>query len=160
MSEKPCIKPGSGDSFKDCQNCPEMVIAPAGSFTMGSPESEPERYSDEGPQHRVKIGRPFAVGKYAVTFAEWDACVAAGGCDGRKPADQGWGRGDHPVIDVNWSDAKAYISWLSKKTGKGYRLVVGGRIRICGAGGDGDAVLVGFVDHAGASKLRWQRGSL
>ncbi len=121
-SARPCIKPGSGGSFKDCPNCPEMVIAPAGNFTMGSPQDEPEHQSDET-QHTVKIARPFAVGRFAVTFAEWDACADDGGCGGAKPGDQGWGRGDRPVINVNWNEAKDYIDWLSKKTGKEYRLL-------------------------------------
>ncbi len=121
--EKPCIKPGSGESFKDCPDCPEMVIAPSGSFTMGSPKDEPERSDDEGPQHKVTIAKPFAVGKFAVTFTEWDACVAAGGCGGYKPSDSGWGQNDRPVINVSWDDAKAYVSWLSTKTGKTYRLL-------------------------------------
>jgi formylglycine-generating enzyme required for sulfatase activity len=121
--KSPCIKPGSGESFKDCPDCPEMVIAPAGSFTMGSPESEPERFSDEGPQHKVTIGKPFAVGRFAVTFAEWDACVSAGGCGGYRPSDSGWGREDRPVINVSWDDAQTYVKWLSGKTGKTYRLL-------------------------------------
>ncbi len=121
-SARPCIKPGSGESFKDCPNCPEMAIAPAGNFTMGSPQDEPERNSDET-QHTVKIAKPFAVGRFAVTFAEWDACADDGGCGGAKPGDQGWGRGDRPVINVNWNEAKDYIDWLSKKTGKEYRLL-------------------------------------
>ncbi len=120
---RPCIKPGSGKSFRDCPNCPEMVVVPAGSFTMGSPESEPERESNEGPQHKVTISEPFAVGKYAVTFAEWDACVSGGGCGGYKPKDQGWGRDDHPVINVNWNDARAYVAWLNARTAKPYRLL-------------------------------------
>jgi formylglycine-generating enzyme required for sulfatase activity len=123
VGKKPCIKPGSGESFKDCPDCPEMVVAPAGSFTMGSPADEPERRSDEGPQHEVRIAKPFAVGRFAVTFAEWDACAADGGCGGNKPSDQGWGRGDRPVINVNWKEAKDYIDWLSKKTGREYRLL-------------------------------------
>ncbi len=121
--KRPCIKPGSGESFKDCPNCPEMVVAPAGSFSMGSPASEPERYDDEGPQHKVTIPKPFAVGRFAVTFAEWDACVADGGCGGYKPSDQGWGRDDRPVINVSWNDAQTYVTWLKKKTGKTYRLL-------------------------------------
>jgi len=120
---KPCIKPGSGKAFRDCPDCPEMVIAPAGSFTMGSPESEPERSDAEGPQHRVTIRKPFAVGRFAATFAEWDACVATGGCDGYMPDDAGWGRDDRPVINVSWNDAQAYVKWLSGKTGKLYRLL-------------------------------------
>ena len=101
------------DSFKECENCPEMVVVPAGSFTMGSPASEAERYSDEGPQHRITFGRSFAVGRFAVTFEEWDACVADSGCKGYKPGNAGWGRGRLPVIDVSWDDASAYVAWLS-----------------------------------------------
>jgi formylglycine-generating enzyme required for sulfatase activity len=109
------------DTFTDCKECPEMVVIPGGTFTMGSPEDEEGRYSLEGPQHRVTI-EPFAMGKTEVTFAEWDACVAGGGCNGYKPPDQGWGRGSRPVIKVSWKDAKAYVSWLSQYTGKPYRL--------------------------------------
>jgi formylglycine-generating enzyme required for sulfatase activity len=58
-----------------------------------------------------------------VTFDDWDACVADGGCNGYKPSDQGWGRGRRPVIYVSWDDAKAYVAWLSTKTGKPYRLL-------------------------------------
>ena len=90
---------------------------------MGSPASETERTPREGPQHRVTFARPFAVGKFAVTFDEWDACVADGGCNGYKPKDEGWGRDKRPVINVNWDDAQAYVAWLSRKTGKTYRLL-------------------------------------
>ena len=111
------------DVFRECENCPEMVVAPAGSFTMGSPVDEGGRDSDEGPQHRVTFARQFAVGKFAVTFDEWDGCVAAGRCYGYKPSDQGWGRGRRPVINVSWDDARAYAAWLSERTGKAYRLL-------------------------------------
>ena len=111
-----------GRAFRDCPECPEMVVVPAGSFMMGSAPGEESRGSDEGPVHRVTIAKPFAVGKYEVTFAEWDACVVAGGCGGHRPGDRGWGRGRRPVINVNWDDAKAYVRWLSDKTGKQYRL--------------------------------------
>ena len=122
MQEK-ALKPK--DTFKECANCPEMVVVPAGSFTRGSPTSEPGHSADEGPQHTVTIARPFAVGRFAVTFDEWDACAADGGCNGYKPSDEGWGRGRRPVINVSWDDAKAYVAWLSKKTGKSYRLLSG-----------------------------------
>jgi formylglycine-generating enzyme required for sulfatase activity len=112
-----------GDAFKDCPKCPEMVVVPAGSFTMGSPSSEKGRYKDEGPQHRVTIRQAFAVGKFEVTFDEWDACVSGGSCNGYRPEDRGWGRGRRPVINVGWKDAKAYVDWLSRKTGKSYRLL-------------------------------------
>src|SRR5262249_50311007 len=108
--------------FQECKDCPRMVVVPAGSFTMGSPSSEPGRFNDEA-QVRVSIAAPFAVGRYAVTFDEWDACVADGGCNGYKPADGGWSRGKRPVINVNWHDANAYTAWLSRKTSKTYRLL-------------------------------------
>jgi formylglycine-generating enzyme required for sulfatase activity len=110
-------------TFRECDKCPEMVVVPAGSFIMGSPDSELNRAKYEGPQHRVKFARQFAVGKFAVTFEEWDACVADAGCRGYSPKDQGWGRGRHPVINVSWNDANAYVAWLSGKTGKSYRLL-------------------------------------
>lgn len=113
-------KPGS--VFRDCSDCPEMVIISAGSFTMGSPRGEAGRYDDEGPQRRVTFERPFALGRYEVTFAQWDACVAAGGCNGHRPDDRGWGRGARPVINVSWWDARAFAAWLSDRTGQPYRL--------------------------------------
>lgn len=78
-----------------CPDCPEIVPIP---------------------------GNKFAIGKFAVTFKEWDACVADGDCGGYQPADNGWGRGNRPVINVSWNDAQNYIQWLSRKTGKTYRL--------------------------------------
>jgi formylglycine-generating enzyme required for sulfatase activity len=111
------------DSFKECATCPEMVVMPAGSFTMGSPANELERLVDEGPQHPVKFAKSFAVGRFSVTFDEWDACVSDGGCNGYRPGDAGWGRGLRPVINVSWHDAQTYVVWLSKKTGNSYRLL-------------------------------------
>src|SRR5689334_17470846 len=135
-TQEKALKPK--DTFKECANCPEMMVVPAGSFTMGSPKGEPGRSADEGPQHTVTIARPFAVGRFSVTFEEWDACAADGGCNqmevvaglGKvirpyKPSDEGWGRGRRPVINVSWDDAKAYVAWLSQKTGKPYRLLTG-----------------------------------
>ncbi len=108
--------------FRDGDECPEMVVIPAGEFLMGSPEGEPGRSAHEGPRRKVTIARPFAVGKYPITFDEWDACVKAGGTK-CKPEDAGWGRGRRPVISVSWDDAQAYVAWLSEKTGKPYRLL-------------------------------------
>ncbi len=116
-------RPGPGSVFRDCDVCPEMVVLPSGSFRMGSPSSEKYRLDNEGPVRRVRIGYAFAVGKYEVTFAEWDACVSDGGCGGYRPSDRGWGRGKRPVIEVSWDDAKGYVDWLSRKTGKEYRLL-------------------------------------
>lgn len=124
---RPPAAPGSiaamtpGTAFRDCDVCPEMVVIPAGSFTMGSPASEQGRFDNEGPQHQVNIGRPFAAGKYEVTFDEWDACMREGGCS-HNPSDNGWGRGRRPVINVSWEDARSYTEWLSRKTGQRYGL--------------------------------------
>ena len=109
--------------FRDCAECPELVVVSEGTYMMGSPSSEEGRGGDEGPVHRVTIGRPFAVGVYEVTFGEWDACVSGGGCGGYRPDDGGWGRGPRPVMNVSWVDAKAYVEWLSEETGKTYRLL-------------------------------------
>lgn len=116
-------RPAPAKPFRDCPACPEMVVVPVGRFVMGSPDTENDRDDDEGPQHRVTIARPFAVGKYEVTFDEWDTCVAGGGCGGYRPPDHGWGRGRQPVINVSWEDATAYVAWLREKTGKPYRLL-------------------------------------
>ncbi|MCY4319624.1 MAG: SUMF1/EgtB/PvdO family nonheme iron enzyme [Alphaproteobacteria bacterium] len=112
----------AGETFRDCEFCPEMVVVPAGSFTMGSPPSEVGRDDYEGPQRVVTISRSFAVGKYEVTFEEWDACARDGGCS-HQPDDKGWGRGRRPVIHVSWDDAQSYVRWLSRETGKEYRLL-------------------------------------
>jgi formylglycine-generating enzyme required for sulfatase activity len=106
--------------FRECRTgCPTMVVVPAGTFVMGSPQGKGDAI--EHPQHEVTIAKPFAVGKTEVTFAEWDACVAAAAC--RKASDAGWGRDDRPVINVSWDDAKQYVSWLSRLTGQDYRLL-------------------------------------
>ena len=117
----PLAAQSPGRIFRDCEVCPEMVVAPPGSFMMGSPDGV--GHSDERPQHRVTIDYAFAVGVYEVTFAEWDACVRAGGCDGREPDDRGWGRGRRPVVDVSWNDAWRYADWLTAQTGEEYRLL-------------------------------------
>jgi len=111
-----------GARFRDCERCPEMVVVPGGLFEMGSPPGERDRRANEGPQRKVTIARPFAVGRFEVTFEEWEACLLDGGCD-RWPADQGWGRGKRPVIDVSWEDAIRYVAWLSKRSGHAYRLL-------------------------------------
>ena len=112
----------AGETFRDCDGCPEMVVIPAGSFTMGSPASEPGHDSEEEPQHQVDIARAFAAGKYEVTFDEWDACVREKGCS-YSPSDNGRGRGKRPVINVSHRDAKMYTAWLSRKSSRNYRLL-------------------------------------
>jgi len=121
----PAAKPlAPGETFRDrLRNGgegPLMVVVPAGRFLMGSPDGEPKRDNDEGPQHEVRIAQPFALGVYAVTFDDYDRYVAAVG--GRQAADRGWGRAQRPVIDVSWDDARVYCRWLQQETGRAYRL--------------------------------------
>jgi hypothetical protein len=125
----------STDTFKECDNCPELVVVPAGSFTMGSPAREAGRYYDEGPQHTVTIGKPFAVAKFHVTVDQFTAFVtetkydAGSKCwtyeDGKSEERPGrsWRNpgftqgGSYPAVCLNWNDAKAYVDWLARKTG-------------------------------------------
>lgn len=111
-----------GTIFADCADiCPQLVVIPAGSFTMGSLPEEAGRTVQEGPRHPVAFAYDFAIGRYEVTFDQFDACVEAGGCS-RRPNDQGWGRGNRPVVDVSWNDAMEYTAWLSEQTGQRYTL--------------------------------------
>lgn len=135
-----CLVPGAGERFKDCAECPEMIVVPAGSFTMGSPKDELERAAEREDQVRVTIARPFAIGAFAVTRGEFAAFARAtghrpdGGCyfwtgtTWQERADRSWqapgfAQDDrHPVTCVSLADAGAYIAWLSAGTGKTYRL--------------------------------------
>ncbi len=132
-----------GTVFRDCAGCPEMVVVPAGSYMMGSPSGEAGRYDNQGPQHRVAIGEAFAVGVHEVTRGEFARFVRA---TGHSTGDSCWfwdiGKAEwakrsgatwrnpgfeqtdrHPVVCVSWEDAQAYVRWLSRETGKGYRLL-------------------------------------
>ena len=111
-----------GDKFKDCDDCPEMVVVPAGTFIMGSPENEKDRDNDEGPQQRITIEKPFAIGIYEITFEQWNACIRGGGCGGYSPNSHSWGQNRRPVINVMWKHVDRYLSWLRHKTDKLYRL--------------------------------------
>ena len=113
-----------GREFRDCEVCPEMVVVPPGSYLMGTQAGARERHDeDEHPRHTVRIGYALAVGRYEVTFDEWDACVRGGGCGGYRPNDLTWGRGRRPVLNVSWEDARGYALWLSRETGETYRLL-------------------------------------
>jgi formylglycine-generating enzyme required for sulfatase activity len=103
---------------------PEMVKIKAGTFTMGCVEGRDDVAGgcddDEKPAHQVTISKDFYMGKYEVTFDEWDVCEQAKVCP--HADDEGWGRGKRPVINVSWEDTQTYINWLNKETGKTYRL--------------------------------------
>jgi len=136
--------PLPGQTFRDCAECPEMVVIPAGSFTMGSPANEPGRYDREGPQRQVSI-RQFAAGKFDVTRGQWADFVSATnretprGCawTGRSEIKPPWATDpdgswrnlrfpqddSHPVVCVTWNDAQDYVRWLSQRTGHKYRLL-------------------------------------
>ncbi len=106
-----------GESFRDCQKCPEVVYIPAGSYIMGTDEGG----KAERPAHKVSISKPFAIGKYEVTFDEWQACLDEKACK-RLPDDHKWGRGRRPVVNISWLEANDYLRWLSAKTSQTYRL--------------------------------------
>ena len=111
-----------GQIVRDCDACPELIVLPAGAYMMGSPDKEAGRSATEGPQREVTL-KPIAMGTHEVTFAEWDACLADGGCNGFSPQDQAWGRGRRPAMGVSWDDAQSYVAWLNRKAGRtSYRL--------------------------------------
>jgi formylglycine-generating enzyme required for sulfatase activity/class 3 adenylate cyclase len=114
------VDPASIKTIRDCADCPELVAVPSGTFKMGSAADEEDHQPSEGPTHLVSV-TPFAIGRYEVTFGQWDACVAEQACK-QSPNDRGWGRGTRPVIYVSWQDTKDFLKWLSSKTGKMYRL--------------------------------------
>ena len=133
-------RPGvrDGETFRHCPICPEMVVIPAGEFSMGSPMSEEGREGDEGPQHLVRVQR-FALGRYEVTRGEYAAFAAATGRDGNGCStlrDSSWDLAaraswrspgfpqtdEHPAVCMSWDDARAYVRWLSQETGRNYRL--------------------------------------
>ena len=109
--------------FQECDICPVMSVVPAGSNLIGSPAHESGRSANEGPQRPVAFGAPLAVGRSEIAFEEYIACVNEGGCPAGLPNDYGWGYGKQPAMNVSWNDAKAYVAWLSRKTGGKYRLL-------------------------------------
>jgi formylglycine-generating enzyme required for sulfatase activity len=136
-SETRCLKPGAGKTiwFRDAPTAPEMVVVPAGQFTMGSPESDPDRVMPREKQIPVAIAAPFAVGRFVLSRGEFAAFVKATARKLEPCLDKNLGPSNnwlspgfqqndrHPVVCVNWNDAKAYVEWLSSTTGKTYRLL-------------------------------------
>lgn len=129
--------PAPGQAFKECRNCPDMIVLPPGQFMMGSPADDPDREEDE-PQQRITIARPFAMSRTPVTWDQWESCVrdtwCAGaaidealklGLDGEPNPDyRDYGRGNRPVVGVSWYDTQHFVGWLNWKTGEddAYRL--------------------------------------
>jgi formylglycine-generating enzyme required for sulfatase activity len=128
-NQEVCRIPGDGQQFKDCEICPEMVLIPPGAVNFYGPlgfwNSLRQFISsvDLRPVHEVDFAEAVAVSRFPITFDEWDACAADGGCDGYRPADGGWGRYGHPVVNVSWNDAVSYLTWLRGRTGQEYRLL-------------------------------------
>src|SRR5262245_7052349 len=126
-----------GQTFTECRHCPEMMVVPAGTFTIGSPPDEPLRRDNE-PQKKITFEHAFAIARTAVTWDQWEACVRDRRCDGAaidialrtgengepNPDYKDWGRGTRPVVGVSWYDAQAFVGWLNEKTGEddAYRL--------------------------------------
>jgi formylglycine-generating enzyme required for sulfatase activity len=153
-----------GDVFRDCPGCPELVVIRSGSFMMGSPASEPKRYGDEGPQHRVIISKPFAVGKYEVTQSEWRSVM------GTNPSSI---KGDRkPMEGVSWNDAQRFVKKLSAKTGKRYRLLSEAEWEYAARAGTttpfhtgnqintGQANFYGDFTYNGSSKGQYRKGTV
>jgi formylglycine-generating enzyme required for sulfatase activity len=164
---------GIGRPFRDCTDCPEMIVVPAGTFTIGSPPDEPGRREVEGPQKEIRIGRPFAIGRYEVTRRQYEAFLHAtqhpvgGNCvtDRRHPGtwapdpatnfyDPGFPQtGDHPAACVSWNDAKAYIAWLNARTGGGYRLLTEAEWQYAARAGSTTAYPWGPSIHDGCTHI-------
>ncbi len=168
----------AGEVFRDCETCPEMVVIPAGSFMMGSPAGEKDRDDDEGPQHQVTLAEPFAVGKYEVTRGEYasfaratgrrhgNSCWTYEGGEYKERADRSWRNPgftqgeNHPVVCVHWDDAGAYVNWISRETGKNYRLLSESEWEYAARGGTqtryswGDAIGRNRANCAGCGS-RW-----
>ena len=125
-----------GKIFRDCKLCPELVVIKPGKFLMGINNSN----AKNGPAHWVSIKKPFAVGRFEVSFREWHACTASGACT-HAPDDHKWGQIRRPVINVTWHQTKTYLNWLSNYTGATYRLPSEAEWE--------------YIDRAGADTLFW-----
>ena len=169
-----------GRRFRDCPDCPELVVVPSGSFMMGSLSHEQGRDENEGPVHRVRIGEPFAVGVYEVTVSEFgrfadgtghstgNSCWTYEGGEIEDRVGRGWRdpgfrqAGSHPVVCVSWDDVRAYASWLSRRTGERYRLlseseweyVARAGTRTARYWGEGESGQCGHANGADASAKR------
>lgn len=156
------LRPAAGRTFKDCNTCPTMVSLASGSANLGANENEADARPNEKPQRPVTFSDMFAIGVTEVTFNEWNACVADGGCT-KRPSDNGWGGDNRPVININWADAQKYAAWLSSKTGMSYSLPSEAQWEYAARAGDkgvwtggSQAALCAFANGAAKeSGLKW-----
>lgn len=156
------LKPAVGRTFKDCNTCPLMISVPPGTAELGADDSDAAARPNEKPARPVTFSNMFAISVTEVTFAEWQACVSAGGCSG-TPSDNGWGGGNRPVINISWDDAQKYTSWLSQTTGESYSLPTEAQWEYAARGGETGSLQGGsaqaicaFANGAGnESGLQW-----
>jgi formylglycine-generating enzyme required for sulfatase activity len=136
------LRPAVGKTLKDCAACPQMMVLPSGAATLGAVSGDGAARPTEGPARPITFSAPFAISVYEVTFTEWQACVSAGGCQAIS-RDNGWGQGRRPVINVSWTQAQAYASWLSQQTGQTYSLPSEAQWEYAARGGDSAALAGG-----------------
>ena len=141
-----------GETFRDCEDCTELVIVPNGEFTMGSNDKP-----SEAPPHRVVIHKAFAIGRRLITFSEWGRCVAAGGCK-YSPPDPGQGGADLPVTNLSWDDAQEFVAWMSHTYRKSLSTAERSGVGVCSARRLDDALLVGQGYRKGTRPVFRMRG--
>jgi len=121
VSNSQTLSADRATTFSDCNDCPQMVVVPGGTFAMGSSISEVGRWDNEGPQYIVEV-ETIAIGVFEISHDDWETCLEDGGCNNYAPPDHSWGKGTRPVTDISFHQIQSYLSYLSEKTGKIYRL--------------------------------------
>ena len=150
------------DHFKECANCPEMIVMPAGTFMMGSPEGLGDKSGREYPSHKVTIPSKFAVAKSEVTFFQFDDCADYGDCNSQLSSNS---HDDKPAVNVTWHDAQHYAAWLARITGKPYRLLSEAEYEYAARGGTqsqypwGDEIGAGTANCGECGGKRTDRGT-